>query len=635
MTQLESLTASSAQQDRAATRTRVRELQKLMAVFLKAGKTLRLYNEGHEFFSRFADEFETRLEAEFEHGDSLTLEITPNAILWDGHVVHENKEHRENLAFKLYRDGVRLLQFREGVTADQTRDFVTLVAREGDVKGSGQDLSVLFWESDFKHIHIAVAETFVDYDEEANKALKQLETDLGTFEREFGLEKRELSEDQLDELKRIWQGGHPTLAGGGGAGGSEGGGGKGATKGLGTVAAPAYEPAALAAYGDTELHSRTDDLFAGKPVFDPTDMPALPAESLDDLSMELVYADLHGLEQAYASFEEVGGVLAHVVEGEGDAEELVEFLKHLDDALAPLLSTAAIGPLNSVLRRIALIARRESEAGSFRAEPLNDFVRGIGRLERLQVLARAINEDWQSTLRGDLFSFVSIQDPRGFDELMGFLAALHPEEPRQVVVDAMVLLSGKRPDPWVRALDGGNWHLVIDAMEALSVLGDVPALEHVVPLFDRTEPQVRLKVLDVLKKERSARIVELVFRGLEDEDSAVRLAALRYCAVHRLKEAVPTLQRAIEHRAFRAFDFSEKRGWHITFGLLGGGAALDEVKNTLESALHSGDHGEDVHLALLTAKAVRETAARAWLADYIERASGDLSLLARKIMAGG
>ena len=547
MTQLGEIGAAMTPlQERAAAKARVRELKQLMAVFLKAGKTLRLYSEGHRFFSRFADEFESRLEKQFAHGDSLTFEITPTSIAWDGHMVFENKEQRQNLAFKLYRDGVRLLQFRKGVTASETRDFVTLVARESsDARALGADLSVLFWEADFKHIHIAVAETFVDYDEQSANALKRLESDLSMFEAEFGLEKRELDDADLEELKKLWDGSKGgTGPGGGGGGGGSGGGGTG---GGGT-----YRPHALGSQPQEEQLLRSDDQFGEPPPFDDTDVPALPPEVLDDGSMEFVYSDLHGLEQAFASFEEVGGVIANMVEAEPEGDELTRVLSNLDDAIAPLLSTASIGPLNSILRRIALIGQRDAETGSFRAGPIDGFIKGIGRASRLAVIARAVNEDWDPALRGDLFTFVSLQHPENAGELITFLGMMYPEEPRSVVVDALVLLTGGSSTPWVDTLRGEpNWHLACDAMQALSLLDDVPALGELPPLYGREEATVRRKVLDVLKEHRTPRVDQMMLDALDDEDQEIRLAALRYLAVHRVPYAAEVIQAGIGKRSYR------------------------------------------------------------------------------------
>jgi hypothetical protein len=622
-------------QERAAIKARVRDLRQLMAVFIKAGKTLRLYSETHRFFSRFADELETRLEGEFEHADALTFEVTPTSINWDGHVVFENKDGRDNLAFKLYRNGVRLLQFRKGVTAAETRDFVALVARESrDARSLGADLSVLFWEADFKNIHLAVAETFVDYDEHSAAALQRLESDLSLFEAEFGLQKREVDEADLEELKKLWDGskGGTGGPGGGGAGGPGGGGATGSAGGAADD--QGYRPEALRGVEPGEESLRADDSFGAPPLFDPTDLPALPPESLDDAAMEFVYSDLYGLEQAYASFEEVGGVLAHVVEAEPDAEELAHLLKNLDDAIAPLLSTAAIGPLNSILRRLALLAQRETEAGSFRAGPLNEFIGGIGKVSRLGVLARAVNEDWDPGLRGELFTFISLQSPDNLDELLQFLGHLLPDEPRRVVVDALVLMTRRSSAPWLGVLKAANWHLACDAITALGMLDDVPALGQIVQLYRRDEASVRRKVVDVLKDHRTPRVDEMMMDGLQDDDGEVRLAALRYVAVHRLKDAVETIRKVLRSRGFKDRPFAERRGWYITMGMLGGGALLPELARAAEAARDANDAGEDTHLTLLAIKAIRETGARSWLQEYTQSARGEVGRLAKKVLEG-
>ena len=98
--------APTSVQERAAHRARIKEVERLLAVFLKAGKTLRLYDDDHRFFDRFVQEFGERLHKQLATEHALTLEVTPTSINWDGSAVFKNKEQRENLAFKLYRDGV-------------------------------------------------------------------------------------------------------------------------------------------------------------------------------------------------------------------------------------------------------------------------------------------------------------------------------------------------------------------------------------------------------------------------------------------------------------------------------------------------------------------------------------------------
>ncbi len=611
--------------DRAAMKARVRKLQQLMAVFLKAGKTLRLYSEDHRFFNRFASEFETRLNEQHKIDEALTFEITPTSIQWDGNTVFENKEQRQNLAFKLYRDGVRLLQFRRGANAVEVRDFVTLIAREGGRVGGSQDLSVLFWEADFKHIHIAVAETFIEYDENAAETLRRLELDLSDFEREFGVVERD-ENSEAAELLTAWDQPDGMATAPAGASNAM----------LADDGGPGYEPAAYADADATVQGARYggEDVFRGLHFQDDTDMPALPAESLDDYAMEMVYADLHGLERAYASFEEVGGVLAHVLEAETDADELTALLKNLDDAMSPLLATAAIGPLNSILRRIALIEKRENEAGSFRGAPLTEFMRNLGGLSRFQIVARAVNEDWSSAMRGELFTFISLQHPDSVPAMIQFLGQLFPEEPRKVVVEALVLLSNKATEPWLDALRGTNPRLVADSIMALGLIGDPVALEHVAIAYEREEEAVRLQALETLKNQHTRRIQDLMLRALGDSDSKVRVTALRYCAVNKLDPAIPAIEQALKSKGFKERPFEEQRGWFMTLGMLAGAEVLPRFQKIAIQAQRNADHGPEVHLALLAIRSIRETKARQWLSEFAKTTTGELQLLAHKVLAG-
>jgi hypothetical protein len=507
------LLASAAIEERAALKARVRGLQQLLAVFLKAGKTLRLYSENHRYFEGFAEEFQRRVQAEFEYGDALTFEVTPQSMNWDGHVIFENREQRENLAFKLYRDGVRLLQFRRGLGGDEIREFVSLVAREVDTQGANsKDLSVLFWEADFKHIGVAIAETFVEYSGETANILYDLEQDLTQYRKDFS-----------------------------------------APQDPAAAQRPKYEPRAKhavsnAALRRAQLSARRrpgmDDaqgIAAVKPsaaeeaaLEGALEMPQLPRDAFDDQRIERVYEDLHGLEDPYASFEEVGAVIAEVVVSETIDAELRQFLRHLDEALSPLLATAGIGPLNSILRRAALLARAYREEGDWRGAILSEFFVKLAQQERLSLLAQAINAEWDDGLKGELFTFVSLQHPDAFEQIIRFLEQVSRLPARRVIIDALLLLSGRSAADFLPALRSPRWNLCADAVYALGRIGDPTSIDQVVGAFSRDEHSVRVEVLNALRPYQSPRISELMLRALTDAHEEVRLAALRYLAVYRV-----------------------------------------------------------------------------------------------------
>ena len=589
---------------RVSMKKQVRELKQLLAVFLKAGKTLRLYSEQHRFFDRFAQEFMDRLDQQFEVVDSITFEITPVSINWDGNTVFENREQRENLAFKLYRDGVRLLQFRRGVTIDEVREFVTLVSREVDIAGvASKDLSVLFWEADFKHIHIAVAETFVEFSAEAARVLSEIQQDLkelqGSFELSAHLREQARHEPEAYSGKRKPQTVEEELRG-----------------------LLADDPWAMS----FDLEEEEEEEEAE------TEVPQVPAEVRDEQRMRQVYEDLIGLEDPYATFEEVVSVLSEVVARETDEGELRRLLAHLDDALSPLLATAAIGPLNAVLRRLGLLGRMGFGHGDFSGEVIRDFFVRFCQSDRLSLLARAIDEDWSDAWKGDLFTFVSLQSRSGVEELIGFLGQVRNLGPRRVITDGLVLLTDRRPEPFLDVLGSPNWHLAADAVHALSRIGDPTSLDAICGAFDRDEHSLRVEVLQALRPYQSPRIQELMLDALRDPNESVRLAALRYLAVYRVKEAVPVLTRMMGSREFGDRSFDEKRGWYITLGHVAGQSVFLALRKRVEPVRGREKATEEAHLGLLGIRSIRSAEAGRFMEEFSGAVHGDLRLLVRRLI---
>ena len=618
---------TEAWQDKAAMKARIRDLTQLLHIFLKAGKTLRLYQDDHTFFDGFVQEFIERLYVQFETLDAVTFEVTPESICWDGHVIFSNPEQRSNMAFKLYRDGIRLIQFRRGCTVEELREFVALVTRDL-LRGvnAGDDLSALFWEADFKAIQIAVAETFVDYSEEAQRVLKSIQEDLSTLQRSF----------ELDQTGR-----------GGGGNAERGVAGMGAMgfRGLDTTAqrlggSSAYGPVVTDLDGDTALRiyraggdsGGAEDLIDANPNKPYT--PLLPLEVFNDERMASIYEELQGLDNPVTTFEDIGVVLSTVIEAEQQPEELAQLLAHLDEAVSPLLGSASLGPLNSVLRRISLLAESPSPHKRFQGLELHSFFQHLCQADRLELLARAINTEWRDDLSGELFTFVSLQNPQSFDELLRFLGMVEPKAPRRVITDALLLLCKRDSAEFLPLLDDANARLTVDALYALSRIGDSMSLSRICAAFERSEWIVREAVLGSLKDFQSPRINKLMIQGLADPEPRVRLAALRYITVYRIRGALPALSQTIRTRGFSSRDFNEKRGWFIALGHVSGNDGLTALKKLAEPHRGRDLPSDDVHLALLAIKATRSVDGKTWLEAFAQDAKGDLKLLTHKVLSG-
>jgi len=597
---------SSFWEDPTAVRAQVRELTQLLKIFLKAGKTLRLYNEEHNFFDGFVDDFVSRLYLQFENLDSLTFEVTPAAINWAGHTIFSNPDQRENLAFKLYRDGVRMLRFVKGCSVEEVKEFVTLLARDLR-RGNqvGDDLSALFWEADFKSIKISVAETFIDYTDESAQVLKSIQEELEALRKDFELRPSELKEMSLYKPK-------------------------------------AERPQQEASTEQDEMDAALDALLEDEEE-DTTSIqhdrnrpytPKLPLEIFDDDLMQRVYDELQGIDDPYATFEDVGVVIAQVIQEEQDEEELRLLLSRLDDALSPLLSLTTLAPLNSLLRRISLLELTYRQSTVSGKTSLKIFFEKLARLERLSLISRTLNTSWHEGLKGELFTFVSLQKPENMSELLLFLDQIESPEARIVIIDALLLLSGRQPETFVSLLDSPSPRLVCNALQALARIGDSLTLSRICGTYDRPEPNVREAVLNSLRGFQSPRVQQLMVGAFDDPEVKVRLAALRYVTVYGVRDAIRPISETIRSREFSKREFEEQRGWFIALGHLAGDSILPTFLAQAKDYEGGSQINKTIHLLLLGIRATRSSVGKSWLQTFAANTSGDLQLLAHKVIAG-
>jgi len=611
---------TDAWEDKAALKARLRDLKQLLNIFLKAGKTLRLYDDDHRFFDGFVREFIERLYIQFETLEAVTFEVTPQSINWDGHIIFSNPDQRANMAFKLYRDGIRLLQFRRGCTTDEVEEFVSLVTRDMSrgVK-TGEDLSILFWEADFRSIQIAVAETFVDYTEEAAQVLKNIQEDLSTLQRCF----------ELDRTEDGGKSNYEPMAFRGLDGSSQS---LHDIKGSTRQVADIDGDTVLKIYQAGGDSGGTEQLIQASPNNPYT--PKLPLDIFDETRMQAVYDALQGVDNPVATFEDVGIVLTTVIEAEEDSVELAHLLEHLDDAVSPLLASASLGPLNSILRRLSLIERDPSPHKSFRGEQLRAFFNQLCKSSRLILLSRALNNSWNEELRGELFTFIALQKRDSLEELFRFLGQIDPPGPRRVITDALLLLANRQAEEFTPLVDDGNTTLACDALYALGRIQDSLTLSRICGTFERPEPEVREAVRTTLREFQSPRVHRLMVSALSDPAPNVRIAALRYVTVYKIRDALKPIATAIRSHSFTELDFEERRAWYIALGNLAGSSALPALKKQADPFRGGSQITEEIHLAMLGIKATRSVEGTAWLEEFAGEASDDLELLTRKIMAG-
>jgi HEAT repeat protein len=134
----------------------------------KAWRAHLLYEGSSPALDRIVDQLRENLSETFTRTPYFTVAVEEREMLWNGVQVYHGDEapagggaresFRENLAFAMYRDGIREVSFHRGFEREELDAFVTLLARVARVRDEQDDLLTLLWDRDWYHLRYRYVE---------------------------------------------------------------------------------------------------------------------------------------------------------------------------------------------------------------------------------------------------------------------------------------------------------------------------------------------------------------------------------------------------------------------------------------------------------------------------------------------
>lgn len=138
-----------------AEQQRVWFAREVFTLFVKAFTNLKLYPHDHAYCVSAVEEFSKRLRAYVSLHDVLRLKVGQDTLQVAEQDVYQAESQNENLAFRLYVDGLRELAIARGVTHEEAVKLAHVFYR--CVVDQEADCTLLLWEADFKNIeHVAI-----------------------------------------------------------------------------------------------------------------------------------------------------------------------------------------------------------------------------------------------------------------------------------------------------------------------------------------------------------------------------------------------------------------------------------------------------------------------------------------------
>jgi HEAT repeat protein len=175
----------------------------LLKAFVKAVRATQMYLPNNPMHVRALDAVKEAFGGVWKHTDELILQVVETRLEWEHRtVLDEGERTSDNLAWLLYKDGIRELTMLKGFEQDELGVFFNLLQRVRKATDDDDDLLTLMWETEFATLHYK----YVDLTQDTGPGVESMEREeqkekiLSPAQAESGPETMQSSIAKLDDF---------------------------------------------------------------------------------------------------------------------------------------------------------------------------------------------------------------------------------------------------------------------------------------------------------------------------------------------------------------------------------------------------------------------------------------------------
>jgi len=493
-------------------------VKRLLTFLDKTAKSSRTYGAANQVAQKFFQQLFEGLTAHLATYSKLSFLVQRSELYFNGEVVYQSEQDssNENVAFKLYVDGIRELAFLNGLAAEDLSLLLDSLWGSLDPETDDDDIVTRLWSKNLSTITMVTAEEVVK---------------ASTDEDVFALPTAGMMEapesnlrDILDREKTLIKKGAGSGIGGGGGseagvGGTPAGGGISRQAGQFQSGQVGYEAS------DKELAELAKEI---------------EAESARDNTIYLL------------------DMLTAILASEKSPVILTKLLDLWRNVLDSLMAEGKWTLLDSILALLHATAEVRPDLGNDHKTQLAALLNNLARPERMKMIETYLNRTPDATTEG-LSTILLSMTSDAVPTLCALLANLEAPAHQAIVAEALETLAKDQPDPVLRGLSDRRPHYVKSLLAILLKWNNPRFVDAIEKLVRYPDIQVRKEVVRAIGIFRSNGNGMKLVAFLNDADESVRLAALKLLTTGQYKAPYSTWPPLVSADTFMDRTLSEKR----------------------------------------------------------------------------
>jgi hypothetical protein len=496
----------------------------LMQTLMKGLRATQLYLPNNPVYQQAIQNVRAAFAPVWEETDTLTLGVTESDLVLDKRAVLSQPNRQDSIAWVLFKDGVRSLSLLRGVEQEEIARFLGMIHKARTLPAEADDdLLTLLWEQDFQFIRYTFQELAA--------------ADAVPIPKEPG------------ERRAI--------------GGPAGGGGE------------APKPEAVRRQVVEEAAEREPP--KGIAVLDEADATLY---FLDDKERDFLAQEV---EREYKQ-DLRGNVLAmlfDLFELQTYSTVRAELLSILENFIPYLLAVGDFRSVAMICREQRAVLQRAREVLPEHQVALSGIPAKLSQAEALAQLLQSLDEASVHPTSEELGELFRELRPAALETILAWMPKLTNQRVRELLSGAAQRLAQAYPDEVSRVLGVADEGVLLQAVKLAGQLKLPPVAPALGKLFDGGTTPTKVAAVEALSAIGTTGAMQQLERAVEDSDRDVRIAAVRVLAARGHKNVLTRVEAAVDGKALRQADLTEKMAFFEAYGVLAGGAGVERLSGML------------------------------------------------------
>jgi hypothetical protein len=260
-----------------------------------------------------------------------------------------------------------------------------------------------------------------------------------------------------------------------------------------------------------------------------------------------------------------------------------EILADVEMLFPNLLNAGEFRTVAHLLRQVRGLGEHAPHLSTAHRQRLLGFEARLSEPDIVRQLMQSIDEAATPPGDEDLGEVLRELRPTALGPIVGYLPSLQNAHMRELLEAAADRLAANHPAEVLRLLrDPGQEALreIVGMCGRLKLQGAVPGLGE---LVTHADPAMRLGAVQSLADIGSVGALAAMERGVDDDDRAVRLAAVRALGARGYRNVLRRVEPVVLGKATREIDLTEKMAYFEAFGAIAGPGAVPTLQNMLLS----------------------------------------------------